>query len=176
MPTPKRSSEHLRLEIATAHRRGHTPRPMPRSDDLRWIMGDMDKPTREKVLAYYMGAPALEPGAPVPGCSCKECVGEPIIATITAPGSWEKWSALVERARARKIHTVAFLLGIHFKQAGKEFVCSCPFHEDETPSLYLNSEKGAWHCFSCGRGGDGIQLYMEVKKIAFADAVRELAA
>ena len=65
---------------------------------------DPHREVRQMILAYYMGDPVLSPGAPVPGCSCKECVGEPIIATITAPGSWEKWSALVDRARSRKIH------------------------------------------------------------------------
>jgi DNA primase len=51
----------------------------------------------------------------------------------------------------------------------------CPFHDDKTPSLSLSPEKGVWHCFSCGRGGDGIGLFMELRRLNFADAVWELA-
>ena len=45
-------------------------------------------------------------------------------------------------------------LGIKLKKAGKEYVGLCPFHDDRNPSLSVNREKGIWHCFGCGRGGD----------------------
>jgi DNA primase len=82
----------------------------------------------------------------------------------------------VEEARTRPIIEVARSLGLEPKRAGKEWVVSCPLHEDKTPSMYLNPEKGLWTCFSCGQGGDGIQLVMEARKMGFTDAVREMAA
>jgi DNA primase len=34
----------------------------------------------------------------------------------------------------------------------------CPVHDDSNPSATVNREKGLWHCFACGAGGDGIAL------------------
>lgn len=31
---------------------------------------------------------------------------------------------------------------------------ACPFHGDLSPSLSFNEEKGIWHCFGCGAGGN----------------------
>ena len=45
-------------------------------------------------------------------------------------------------------------LGIKLKKVGAEYVGLCPFHGDHNPSLSVNREKGLWHCFGCGRGGD----------------------
>jgi DNA primase len=71
---------------------------------------------------------------------------------------------------------VARTLGLEPKRAGKEWVVRCPFHDDRTPSLSINQSKGVWHCFSCGSGGDVISLIQGVKRLGFADAVKELAA
>lgn len=38
---------------------------------------------------------------------------------------------------------------------------ACPFHNDEAPSLSFNQEKGIWHCFGCGAGGNFLDfLYL----------------
>jgi DNA primase len=52
---------------------------------------------------------------------------------------------------------------------------SCPFHEDRTPSLSISEAKGLWHCFSCERGGDGLELLVKARRMGFLEAVRELA-
>jgi DNA primase len=83
---------------------------------------------------------------------------------------------LVEDARARPILAVARALGMEPRRAGREYVVSCPFHDDKTPSLFLTPGNDLWHCFSCGRGGDALSLAMQVKRIGFMDAVKELAA
>ena len=45
---------------------------------------------------------------------------------------------------------------------------ACPFHSEEAPSLSFNQEKGIWHCFGCGVGGNYLDfLYLlnsEVKR------------
>jgi DNA primase len=91
-------------------------------------------------------------------------------------GTRKDWVLLVERVRRRPILELVQELGLNPRRAGGEFVVSCPFHQDRTPSLFINPEKGLWHCFSCGRGGDGIALYRAVRSLDFATAVKELAA
>jgi len=59
---------------------------------------------------------------------------------------------------------------------GGEFAVRCPLHDDGVPSLRLNPEKQLWYCHPCGVGGDALQLLMRVRRIEFAEAVRELAA
>jgi hypothetical protein len=181
-------SEHLRLDIATAMRRGHVPRPLPPVDLLLDVVGAMDPEERRATLDALMSPPALDPGAPVPGCSCSECTGVPVdhparIRTLRPhhrgedPHSHDgEMDRLVKEARSRPILDVSRSLSLEPRKAGREWVASCPFHEDRTPSLGLNPGKGLWHCFGCGRGGDVIRLVMETMRIPFVDAVRELAS
>jgi hypothetical protein len=51
----------------------------------------------------------------------------------------------------------------------------CPLHRDSNPSLSVDHERGLWHCFGCGKGGDVISLYMELHGVGFVDAVRALS-
>lgn len=37
----------------------------------------------------------------------------------------------------------------------------CPFHQERTPSLSINLEKGVFHCFGCGAGG-GVKKFAEL--------------
>lgn len=42
----------------------------------------------------------------------------------------------------------------------------CPWHGPErTPSLHVSEDKGLWHCFGCGKGGDVITLLKKVGKL-----------
>ena len=45
-------------------------------------------------------------------------------------------------------------LGVKLKKQGRQYLGLCPFHDDHHPSLSVNHEKGLWHCFGCGKGGD----------------------
>jgi len=44
-------------------------------------------------------------------------------------------------------------------KSGREWMCRCPHHEDRSPSLQFNVEKGLWVCFSCGRKGNARSLF-----------------
>jgi hypothetical protein len=52
---------------------------------------------------------------------------------------------------------------------------NCPLHEDRTPSLSVDTDKGVWNCHSCGNGGDSYALLMQKEEIDFVGA-RALAA
>lgn len=51
----------------------------------------------------------------------------------------------------------------------------CPFHKEKTPSLSVNPNKGLWHCFGCGKGGDAIDFIMLAESVTFKNAVKLLA-
>ncbi|WP_370880910.1 CHC2 zinc finger domain-containing protein [Streptomyces africanus] len=38
--------------------------------------------------------------------------------------------------------------------------CVLPDHDDRTPSLSIDLEKGVFHCFGCQRGGAAVQFIM----------------
>ena len=51
----------------------------------------------------------------------------------------------------------------------------CPFHKDDTPSFMVNGEKGLWHCFGCGEGGDLFAFLMKIERLTFIEAAQRLA-
>ncbi|MDA8171855.1 MAG: AAA family ATPase [Nitrospiraceae bacterium] len=51
----------------------------------------------------------------------------------------------------------------------------CPFHEDKTPSLSVNLETGAFHCFGCDKKGSVFDFYMERHGVDFHEARQALA-
>jgi DNA primase len=64
---------------------------------------------------------------------------------------------------------------VPLKRAGTTFKGLCPFHSEKTPSFHVNPEKGFFHCFGCGVGGDVFKFLELHEKVAFPDAVRLLA-
>ena len=65
---------------------------------------------------------------------------------------------------------------VSLKKAGASYKGKCPFHKDDTPSFVVNAEKGLWHCFGCGEGGDIVGFLMKIERIPFLEAARRLAA
>ena len=60
------------------------------------------------------------------------------------------------------------------KRSGR-FIGLCPFHNEKTPSFSVDVDKGFWHCFGCGKGGDSITFAMEINRFDFLEAVEFLA-
>ncbi|MCD6495126.1 DNA primase [Candidatus Bipolaricaulota bacterium] len=60
-------------------------------------------------------------------------------------------------------------------KAGSNYKGRCPFHKDDTPSFSVSPEKGLWHCFGCGAGGDVIGFVMKIENISFVEAAERLA-
>jgi len=65
---------------------------------------------------------------------------------------------------------------VTLKKAGKNYIGSCPFHQDKTPSFTVNPDKKLFHCFGCNEGGDLFQFLMKIERIDFAEALARLAA
>lgn len=72
-------------------------------------------------------------------------------------------SALVQRS------------GVSLKKAGREWKGCCPFHQEKTPSFYVNDEKSFYHCFGCEAHGDAIRWLTDHDGMQFLDAVQQLA-
>jgi len=73
--------------------------------------------------------------------------------------------------------SIASLIGerIPLKRAGRNSKGLCPFHKEKTPSFSVSDDKGIYHCFGCGAGGDCFQFLMQFEGISFAEAVEALA-
>ena len=65
---------------------------------------------------------------------------------------------------------------VPLRRAGVAWKGLCPFHGEKTPSFNVNEEKGFFHCFGCGVGGDVIKFVELYDKIPFPEAVRQLAS
>jgi DNA primase len=64
---------------------------------------------------------------------------------------------------------------VPLKRAGRTYKGLCPFHGEKTPSFHVDPEKGFFHCFGCGVGGDVFKFLELHEKVGFTDAVRMLA-
>lgn len=57
------------------------------------------------------------------------------------------------------------------KKEGRDYVMSCVFHKDKTPSLKISPHKNLYHCFGCGAAGSIIDWVMETQTLDFRTAV-----
>src|SRR5882724_5034133 len=64
---------------------------------------------------------------------------------------------------------------VPLKKMGATWKGLCPFHSERTPSFHVNPEKGFFHCFGCGAGGNVFKFLEMHEKVAFPDAVKMLA-
>lgn len=64
---------------------------------------------------------------------------------------------------------------VPLRRAGTTWKGLCPFHGEKTPSFNVNGDKGFFKCFGCGVGGDVIKFVELYDKVAFPEAVRQLA-
>ncbi len=64
---------------------------------------------------------------------------------------------------------------VQLKKAGREFRACCPFHNEKTPSFWVSPDKQFYHCFGCGAHGTVLRFLMEYDRMAFPEAVEELA-
>ncbi len=60
------------------------------------------------------------------------------------------------------------------KAGGARLKGLCPFHNEKTPSFHVDSDKGFYKCFGCGKAGDIISFVRETEQLTFTEAVEAL--
>jgi DNA primase catalytic core len=71
--------------------------------------------------------------------------------------------------------------GVELKRAGRQWVGRCPFHQDDTPSFFVDPGKQLWNCLGeCGAngrgdsGGDLFRFVMKRDRVNFLSAWKKL--
>ncbi len=64
---------------------------------------------------------------------------------------------------------------VRLEKAGTRYKGLCPFHQEKTPSFNVDPERGFYHCFGCGEGGDLFSFVMKQEGVTFPEAMRTLA-
>jgi DNA primase len=64
---------------------------------------------------------------------------------------------------------------VPLRKVGRTYKGVCPFHTEKTPSFHVDPDKGFFHCFGCGAGGDVFEFLERHEKVGFVDAVKMLA-
>ncbi len=64
---------------------------------------------------------------------------------------------------------------VQLKKAGLNHIGLCPFHGDKDPSFTVSQSKQMFHCFGCKKSGDVFAFWMEYHKVAFPQAIKDLA-
>lgn len=78
----------------------------------------------------------------------------------------EREVSLLERVRGE---------GIVLRRHGAEWIGSCPFHNNSSPSLVITPSRNLWHCLgACRAGGSVIDWVMRREGVSFRHAAEEL--
>lgn len=64
---------------------------------------------------------------------------------------------------------------VKLTKTGTYFKGLCPFHKEKTPSFVVSPDRGFYHCFGCGKGGDIFTFIEEMEGVDFKGALKILA-
>ncbi len=64
---------------------------------------------------------------------------------------------------------------VKLTRAGKYWKGLSPFTREKTPSFFVSPDRGLYHCFSTGKGGDMFTFVEEMERVDFKGALRILA-
>jgi DNA primase len=64
---------------------------------------------------------------------------------------------------------------VKLKQAGKNYVGLCPFHNEKTPSFVVSPDLQRYKCFGCLESGDIFNFLQKIENIDFPEALEKLA-
>ncbi|HQN72128.1 MAG TPA: DNA primase [bacterium] len=63
---------------------------------------------------------------------------------------------------------------VKLEPSSKGFKGLCPFHNEKTPSFYVNTVENFFYCFGCGVSGNAITFLMLKDGYSFSDAIKKL--
>src|SRR6185369_5251911 len=64
---------------------------------------------------------------------------------------------------------------VKLERAGSSTRARCPFHAEKTPSFHVSPDRGTYHCFGCGVGGDVFTFVEAIEGLDFKGALKVLA-
>ncbi len=64
---------------------------------------------------------------------------------------------------------------VPLRRQGRRYAARCPFHQEKTPSFFVDPERGYWKCFGCGAAGDIFSFIMQIEGLSFPEAAERLA-
>ena len=64
---------------------------------------------------------------------------------------------------------------VSLRRVGNTYKGLCPFHNEKTPSFNVDRERGFFHCFGCGVGGNVFKFVELNERLSFPEAVRVVA-
>lgn len=64
---------------------------------------------------------------------------------------------------------------VNLIRRGHNFVCSCPFHSEKTPSCTVYPDTQSFYCFGCAAGGDVITFIRKIENLEYIEAIKLLA-
>lgn len=64
---------------------------------------------------------------------------------------------------------------VKLKRAGRSHIGLCPFHKEKSPSFHVSVDRGSYHCFGCGEGGDMFTFVEKTEGVDFKGALKILA-
>ena len=88
----------------------------------------------------------------------------------------ERFDAVEAVRTAADLHEVVSGYVALKKSGGNRWRGLCPFHQEKTPSFYVDADKQLYYCFGCGSGGDVFKFLMLYEKLEFPEALKTLAA
>ncbi|QKX01694.1 DNA primase [Wolbachia endosymbiont of Cruorifilaria tuberocauda] len=63
---------------------------------------------------------------------------------------------------------------VKLKKRGDNFIGLCPFHNEKTPSFFVNDTKGLYYCFGCSAHGDVFEFISQTEGLSFKEALEKL--
>lgn len=81
----------------------------------------------------------------------------------------------IEKIRASINLSDIVSMYVRIQKVGSRFRALCPFHNEKTPSFYIDDNKGLFHCFGCKASGDIFSFVMKIENCDFYEAALKIA-